>query len=500
MGAYDAEELKIQRQRAIAKALRDSGNVSFDPAASAGRLVYKRSALEDVAKALNQGMGAYADRQGDKLTEALMKRKAADTEAGIQGSMDALVGNSELKIGDKAAPDGVPLQQFDPVALPGTGGPMIGTEQNDKRTALANALRGMDPEKQAALLQSKVIDQSLGQDEFMPVGGTSVFNKKDKTFLQAPQTPVVEKPEKLSNRFMEVVDPSVKEGHRTIRVEDYMAGMQEWQKPATSSGSGPGAGGVEMFSPETLSGIVDEVMADPSAINRHVSRAQAAAPQRRQIDEALTAKLKDIGMTRHELIRARGLAASERKNMDALVKSQSLVDAFDTVARGNGERALELVKGVDVTGVPALEGLIRKGKVKAGSTDAAEFASVIAAYQREVARILAGSPTLAGVITDSANAKMEDILSGSLSAPQLERVVKRLNFEMDLRRHGFDTQIAQAQNAMAPGGAPAPMPVAPVPPSATPTSTAVPAEPHITGPNGEIMVVRGDKWVPYVAK
>lgn len=172
MGQYDAQEASIRRQQMIAKALRDSGNQGFDPAASAGRLVYARSPWEDINKVAQLGAASYLDNRAEKRSTDLEATKQADARTRLGGMLDTLTGKSDMQA--QANPN-AKLQDFSNISLrnPVTGAtetanlgespqaPMFTSpekvETNNKRAAIAGILKGGDPEAAAAALEGPAL-------------------------------------------------------------------------------------------------------------------------------------------------------------------------------------------------------------------------------------------------------------------------------------------------------------------------------------------------------
>lgn len=177
MGQYDAQEASIKRQQMIAKALRDSGNQGFDPAASAGRLVYARSPWEDINKVAQMGAASYLDNRAEKRTTDLEATKTADARTRLGGMLDTLTGKSQNVLPQPNDPALSPLSGEVSVRNPVTGVNEtvgIGVEANQKRAALAGAIKGMDPQAAAEMLQGKAIEKALPSMEWKDVGGKLV--------------------------------------------------------------------------------------------------------------------------------------------------------------------------------------------------------------------------------------------------------------------------------------------------------------------------------------
>ena len=191
MAAYDVQEASIRRQQMIAKALRDSGNQGFDPAASAGRLVYARSPWEDVNKIAQQAAASYLDSKASKGTRALEDQKAADARTRLSGMLDTLGGKSQNVLPQPNDPALSPLSGDANVQNPITGQSAtvgIGTETNAKRGALAAAIKGMDPQAAVAAMEPRVLSDALDPPEKVDGGGDWLFVKNGVVVSKIPKS------------------------------------------------------------------------------------------------------------------------------------------------------------------------------------------------------------------------------------------------------------------------------------------------------------------------
>ena len=183
MGMYDAQEASIRRQQMIAKALRDSGNQGFDPAATAGKLVYARSPWEDINKVAQQATAAYLDNRAEKRLGELQDQRKADAKTRLAGMVDTLAGKSAPVLDQPDDPALSPISGLSTIRDPVTGKdePLsLGTETNAKRASLAAILKGADPEAAAAALEGKAMEKVIGDPERVDLGGQWGFVKDGK--------------------------------------------------------------------------------------------------------------------------------------------------------------------------------------------------------------------------------------------------------------------------------------------------------------------------------
>lgn len=268
--------------------------------------------------------------------------------------------------------------------------------------------------------------------------------------------------------LIDIVDKSAPGGYRTISRSQFTDGMQQYHKPAAA---GAAAGPKQALSPDALDDAVVDVLADPNRMRQYASFGQSGQDLRVAINNAKAAKLKDIGMTEQEVIRQQAVAKGQIKSVGDLIPMQNAVAAYETLARGNGERALELINKVNTTGIPALNSAKRLGEQASGNPDAAELMSVLQTYQTEVARIIA-NPRLVGQLTDTARHEVQNIVPANMTPPQAKRVISRLNFEFGLRQKGINDAIEQAKSGMTPGFNTPPPAAAQAPAAASPSASA----------------------------
>lgn len=507
MAQYDAQEASIKRQQMIAKALRDSGNQGFDPAASAGRLVYARSPWEDINKVFQQGAASYLDNRAEKRATDLEATKTADARTRLGGMLDTLTGKSDMQA--RANPN-AKLQDFSKVSVrnPVTGvdetvdlgespqAPVYTSpekfETNKKREALANFLKGHDPVAASGMLQGMAMAEFNPKDPVKLRTG-DVLLDPNKDFEQIAAGPAdVPKPLAEDRVLINVRDPNSPGGYRSIPRAEFKEGMQLYERPREGSTTPP----IPELTPEALDLAAREVLQLGGNMRQWAGFGQAGERDRKNIGNRMAQILKEAGMSQADLTRLRARAVGEAASTTQLTKQMNAVQAYEGLAKFNAQRILELIDGVDDTGIPAVEGWLRKAKrTGLGDVDAAEFLSVLQTYQTEVARIV-NNPNLTGVLSDSARQEIQEVVSGNLSAPQMRRVVNRLNLEMDTRGAAIAQQLEKSGRNMvvAPpvGGQPAPAaPAAPPPPPASDVPTATDAE-------GNVIEFRNGAWVPRV--
>jgi hypothetical protein len=235
-------------------------------------------------------------------------------------------------------------------------------------------------------------------------------------------------------------------------------GEEEKEKHDRAEEEAKKAGIPDKMPQATLDTAVGIVMADPNRLKDYTTGSRFD-PRKQQIQDAITDKLKESNMTWQDLERLRSNFRSENKSIDKMVQQRDAIQSFETEARSNGERVLQLLDMVDDTHIPMVEGFTRSVKRKAGNIDASELASTINSFQTQTARIIAGSPNLTGVISDSARKDLQSVAPQNMNSETGRRIINRLFTEMDVRAEGLNQQIKKAQDtSVSPGGPPASVP------------------------------------------
>lgn len=248
--------------------------------------------------------------------------------------------------------------------------------------------------------------------------------------------------------------------------------------------------------PDTLHTAISSVMSDPSTMRQYAGYGgPSGAVIRKQINDGITQRLKDTGMNDSDLGAIRANFAGQKKSVATLIPQLNNIAQFEQTAKFNGDRLLQLIDGVDTTGVPALEGAIRTAKAKGGNVDVNEFNSVLNQFQTEAARITQ-NPNLTGILSDKSKEDLQKVIAGNLDAPSMRRIINRLYAEFDMRKMAIQQQVAGANAGMSglSGGNPSALPGAtgalgglpPVPGSGPPQGPAPAAPSALPGATGAL--------------
>ena len=89
---YGAEESEIERRRQMAQLLQQQGAQPLGPTETVGGWAVRRSPLEGLNKAVQQGAGAWQESQATEMAKALRERQEGDFRADRTALTDALRG------------------------------------------------------------------------------------------------------------------------------------------------------------------------------------------------------------------------------------------------------------------------------------------------------------------------------------------------------------------------------------------------------------------------
>lgn len=235
---------------------------------------------------------------------------------------------------------------------------------------------------------------------------------------------------------------------------DSQAQQAHLDRMATLGAKNKDAAGEEL-SPDTITNAGWDVLQDPGRMRQYATFGAKGQDIRNKVNNAKTQLMHDAGITEQEVLRQQATAKANIKSVGELVPMRNAISAYETVARNNGDRFLELAKKVNTSGVPLINSAERLGKLASGNADAAEMMQVLQNYQTETARIIA-NPKLTGQLTDTARKEIENVIPANVTPAQASRIINRLNFEFELRGRGLDDSIAKAQSGLTPGSTVAP--------------------------------------------
>lgn len=186
--------------------------------------------------------------------------------------------------------------------------------------------------------------------------------------------------------------------------------------------------------PRTLDLASRVTLSNPERMSDYAARGEAGQARREQIADHQAKLLEEAGMSNNDLVQLRARVKAAQKTLGKVTEQGAQVEQAEGLARFNGQRLLELFEQVDDTGLPFIEGVMRSGFARGGGIDEAELKSVATAFRAETARLLTASPTMMGVVSDTARKEVENMAPDSMSTEQAKRVINRVFLEFDARK------------------------------------------------------------------
>jgi hypothetical protein len=201
--------------------------------------------------------------------------------------------------------------------------------------------------------------------------------------------------------------------------------------------------GQDPLSSDVLPFAIADVRANPSNMRIYAGMGQAGQDRRDQINEAIAQDNKRLGLSPGDVEAYRAQVKANTGSMAQLQKFQSMLSVNAGLAHNNGDRLLALVDQVNPSNFTDLNAVVQFAKKHTSDAATNEFASVLNTFQTEAARIIAGSPSGAGVLSDHAREELQKIVNGTLAPAALKQVVRRLFTEFDVKNGMYKSQIQE---------------------------------------------------------
>lgn len=166
-----------------------------------------------------------------------------------------------------------------------------------------------------------------------------------------------------------------------------------------------------------------------------------AAQFRRDIAMAAAQNAYETGGSAELDIAKKSLLSAEKESLKKQVASQHAINQFEETASKNLDIALQLVDKVDNTGIPVAERWLRGGMVAiSGDPDVTKFNFQMDILANEVAKIIT-NPNLAGILSDSARAEGQALLSRNITATQLKELLPLIKGDFQRRKDAISDEI-----------------------------------------------------------
>lgn len=138
--------------------------------------------------------------------------------------------------------------------------------------------------------------------------------------------------------------------------------------------------------------------------------------------------------------------AANKASMVALQRQLDAVTAFEATANRNAKIMLNNMKSIPDLNSPILNTPIRALSNKVlGNKELAAYNTARLVVAPEFAKILS-NPNLSGVLTDNARREMEDVISGSATLAQMQRVFDTLKQDANNRRTEYQAQLDEIKS------------------------------------------------------
>jgi hypothetical protein len=287
-----------------------------------------------------------------------------------------------------------------------------------------------DEARKVAQLQ-KMYDEATDPDQKLALGfalggkttPTELIKDKNLTqdvFWASPDKKLIMKRNPATNQFEEYVGEVPK-------------GSQWLQAPQPPSNVT-----ISQFSPDAIAAY--QALLQAGSINPTITRANAPLMNKvlgniaGQGDQAIT-----------NLTSARAEHQADASALTQTTKNLTAIKAFENMAKGNIKTLKDSMKNLSDVGIPIVNEKIRAiQRNVTGNADVARFNTALRPVQTEVARILNGSSTLAGVVSVHAQSEVEQMLRGDYTVGQMLAALDVL--EQDMTRRA--AELAAQQKAL----------------------------------------------------
>lgn len=420
------------------------------------------NAMVDLANTLAAAWGVKQANKGYQKASDAQSQAMSESIANLQSAVpDSQVAPEVMRRIKASAPDELPE-------------PVIG-----RTTATRELADTMGPSGQqavAAALLARNMPQAPPAPKYQPFGSGGLYEETTGAVAREPteKLDLQRKTRDLKDRMKQDYNFNPATGEETPTGQPY-----ESQEPPASMM----AGGTSGLDQETIRSAAMETMIDPSRLRLYVSYGNAGKADREAIANERTKIAREAGMKPQDVVRMAMNFRAQNMTLPVLAKQKAAVQAYEGLARFNGDRLLQIIDKIDETGVPVIEGVRRLAERGVGGVDEAEFLSVLQTYQTEVARIIS-NPNLSGVLTDAARKEIQDVIQKGGTAEQFKRIINRLNLEMDMRGQMLDEQMQVSGASAAPELDPAR--AATPPPASAQTEFATEAEANAAAAAGTL--------------
>lgn len=452
MGLYDKQQASIDRQKAIAQALRDTGNFSNSRVnQTAGGYVVPISPFEAASKLFNTGAGAFTQYKEGQAEDELATQKSKDRQAAISGLMDNLAGPSQMGVPQNpSAPPVGATTNFDPTALgAGTSQPQqpsmsnaAPSEQNQKRAAMAALLQGQPSDQIIQSLQGAALkkyepkpDYSLKSDEERISGDT---NQPVATGLPKEYKPAAE-----DRALINIVNAKDPKGYSSIERQHFKEGVDQlYQKP--NAGDTAAAG----FTGSALDRAAAQFNID-GTLPTGTGRSPAMVVKIMNRASEMSDEIGDSSKAAATRAMAGKATAAALKKFEG---SAQAIAGFEKLATKSADLAEQKADLVGRTGTKIFNEWINAGRTKVtGNTELGVFYDANETFVSEYAKIMSGS--MGNTAVSDAAAKYAHNLLDTADTPEAyHQKMATLRQEMANRMKAQSGERVELYNQLAGSG------------------------------------------------
>lgn len=443
MGTYDTEAGKIKRQRAIADALRASGNEAL-PASiqTGGRFDAPVSGYQYANKALQQVLGAYFAHDADK-SEAKLSQKDKSVLA------DIISAKRVSDTTDREAALNGPVDSNDEMA------PVQPLPKYDRKAALqAAVMRGEEfggsSAPYAAEMTQREILPAIKPDFTLDANDKRIDGQTGGTIATGVPTSGSTPEDRM---LVNIVDAKNPKGFRTILRSSFKEGEDQlYERPNQGATI---AANFSKDGKELAAQIYRQTGKLPAGFSKspqalmdiiNLASQQAAAEGDTMGTAALRMQYNKAGQSA----------------LAQLTKQQVAVGNYEKTAMNSLKIAQDLSHKVDRMGVPVADRWLQAGmKNIIGDVDVARFHTANETFVTEYAKIMSGSMGNTPV-SDATRQHARELIMTAMTAEQYDGVIQTLKQEMAGRIASFPAQIAELYGQLsATGDMPGAVPAAP---------------------------------------
>jgi hypothetical protein len=241
--------------------------------------------------------------------------------------------------------------------------------------------------------------------------------------------------------------------------------------------------------PSTASFYAQQILAGGTMPALGMGKSAAAA--RQLIMKEVAKQAGAEGLTGVDLAKQVAHYQAGKKRIGTLETQFGTIQANEQTALANGQQFLDRSRELSgQTRFPMVNSVTQSYLRHTGDPTVAAMDAAWATFSSEYAKVVSGSPSGAGVLSDSARHEAMDIMRGNYSVAQKEKAFAQMKADMSNRIAAIQGSITNSYSSLTkqPGKS-APADGARQPPAGA-TRTA-------TGPNGQKVALVNGRWVRY---